>query len=181
MSFVPDWKEPFLAQYPRWILWVPVFIALGVGIYFALPTEPALGIASLWFVLSFILLFQPVRHPAWKTSCIILLCVSTGFGAGALRTLTAGTAFLQQETKVVQITGTVEGVEADGGSTRVLLNGVTLSGLGKADTPKRVRVKMSRKYGTPPVGGEISVKGVLMPPPPPVAPESYDFQRHMFF
>ncbi|MCZ6522592.1 MAG: hypothetical protein O7A68_01835, partial [Alphaproteobacteria bacterium] len=41
--------EALLAERERWLLWLPVFLGLGVGLYFLLPVEPPpwLGAAGL--------------------------------------------------------------------------------------------------------------------------------------
>lgn len=172
---------PFLEQYHRWILWCPVFVACGVGVYFSLPSEPDLVLPVFFLTVAsaLLILFRGVFSV--RIALIVIICVGAGLVAGIVRTEYAGTALLKTETSVVEIEGTVRSIEHEKSSSRILLHNVLIEDIARSDTPKYVRIKLAQKFGSPQVGERIKLLGVLRPPSPPVAPRSYDFQRHMFF
>lgn len=88
---------------------------------------------------------------------------------------------LPKETSLINIIGTVKTIDHETSGVKVLLQDVFLEDIPPNETPRYVRVKFADKFGTPEIGAHIKALGVLMPPSPPVAPELYDFQRHMYF
>ena len=172
---------PFLAQYHRWILWLPFFIAAGAGFYFSLDHEPSMAFAILPTIITAALLVVFSKREYLRLFLIPLFCLSLGFGAGILRSHTAGTYIMPDETRAIYISGRVDLIEQDISSNRILLDRVSLENIAPNETPRKIRLKLAGKFGVPDVGDRITIRGVLMPPPPPVAPRSYDFQRHMFF
>ena len=71
-------KSCFLYERTRWFLWVPVFFAAGIGVYFALPSEPPLWTAAVPPVLLPVLwLFR--RRPVVRGVVLLLLLATAGF------------------------------------------------------------------------------------------------------
>ena len=50
-----------LAERERWLLWLPVALGLGIGLYFALPLEP-----PLWLGPALLLVARPGLVWAWR-------------------------------------------------------------------------------------------------------------------
>lgn len=169
------------AERDRWLLWLPVALGVGIGSYFALPFEPPAWIAWAGVagaVLSGILWR---RRPALLLLAIVLCTMALGFAAASLRTASVAEPVLTRRIGPVGIVGRVAQVELFPKATRITLERVEIEGLPSAWTPARVRIRLrGGGYDLRP-GTQISVRAVLMPPPGPVAPGSYDFQRHLFF
>ncbi len=80
----------------RWFLWVPVFFGAGIGLYFALPVEPAVYsiIVALCITLS---LSIAARNSAFVWSvCVACFCASLGFTDARLRTLSVAQPSLER-------------------------------------------------------------------------------------
>lgn len=79
-------KEQFWAGQDRWGLWLPVFFACGIGIYFMLPVEPSkwatLAVIELLIVLAVLLRYR-IR---WLYALIVPAAVVAGFAVIQLRT-----------------------------------------------------------------------------------------------
>jgi|AntRauTorcE11897_2_1112592.scaffolds.fasta_scaffold00529_15 competence protein ComEC len=173
--------DPFLEQHHRWILWCPVLVAFGIGRYFSLSFEPSVYIGVLFSLLAFICLMLTLNKVALRVVFTVLFCISIGFSAAGFRTLNAGTPMIADEIGPIRVTGTVRLVEKEVSGAKILLQEAELEDVSKANTPRYVRIKLAEKFGSPQPEAKISLLAVLLPPSPPVAPYSYDFQRHMFF
>ena len=103
--------EALEAETDRWILWLPVFVAAGIALYFALPAEPETRVAAA-FVLGALGLFWFVRGSPFRLAFgVALLAVSFDFGAAKLRTELVRAPVLQEELRHVSIHGYVERFE----------------------------------------------------------------------
>ncbi|MGM0421680.1 MAG: ComEC/Rec2 family competence protein [Pseudomonadota bacterium] len=173
--------DPFLEQHHRWILWCPVLVAFGIGWYFSLSFEPSVYIGILFTVLSFICLVLAYGAEVWRIIFTGVFCVAIGFTAAGFRTINAGTPMIADEIGPAKVIGTVRLVEKEQSGGKILLQDTEIEDISLADTPRHVRIKLAEKFGMPEPGAKISILAVLLPPSPPVAPYSYDFQRHMFF
>ena len=49
-------RDRLLAERERWVLWLPVALAAGIGTYFGLPVEPPVYLGGVGLVLAAILL-----------------------------------------------------------------------------------------------------------------------------
>lgn len=169
------------AERPRWVLWVPVGVGLGVALYFALPVEPPgwAGAAAAGACLALV-------RPVWRWSgavlaLLALLSVAVGFSAAQLRTALVEAPMLQREIGPVTVTGRVLVVERLEEGTRLVLADLRVERLAPAATPARARVRLTAGSAAPAPGAEVTLRAVLHPPPGPAEPGAYDFQRHAFF
>ncbi len=181
MVFLQNIGALFLSQYHRWILWCPVFIGLGVALYFSLKSEPYIVFPGAGLIAVFALIVVLWRFFYIRVVLIALFCVVMGFTAGVLRTQNVGTPMLPDETGVVSIKGVVQSVDHEISGAKILLEAPKIEGIALDQTPRLIRIKLATKYGVPDTGDNVRLLGVLMPPSQPVSPRSYDFQRHMFF
>jgi competence protein ComEC len=174
-------SESFVAERDRWTLWLPALLAVGIGAYFLLPVEPPLWLGA---VLPAALLLAAVavrRRPAPRLLLVALAVTGLGFGAAELRTAAVVAPILVKRFGPVEVTGRI--IQADdlerGG--RLLLEEVAVPGLAADRTPERVRLRVRRDLGDLRPGERVTVRAVLLPPPGPVAPGAFDFQRQAFF
>ena len=172
------WLE---TQRQNLVLWAPVGLALGIGLYFSLPFEPPTWVAGLAGLASVVLLWL-----AWRTSSgfrLLILAVfflNLGYLASVYRSVSVSAPVL-----TFRYYGPVEGriINIDRSASnalRVTLDQVVLDRVRK--TPKKVRVSL---FGFLPdeltLGARVAVVANLSPPGGPVEPSAFDFRRHAWF
>ncbi len=177
-----------LAQKDRLFLWLPVFFGVGITLYFTLPAEPPLiaSVFPLLFLIPCVIYGWRRQHDSrahlilYFTVCTGLM-VAAGFGGAKMATHLYGTPILKKE-QTARIIGVIEHIENLGGSdgSRAVIGDVAIERVAAEDTPRKIRVRIRRDDGLQ-AGQTISFLGRISPTSPPVAPGSYDFQRHLFF
>lgn len=177
------------AQRERMFLWLPVFLALGVAVYFALPFEPplAMGLFAALFSFSFLILSYPKRYDgtrfySFMLTGLVLSLMSSGFLASQVRTILVHTPMITKEIKFTNLTGTIESIEPleEGAGSRVTLSHLSIEELAPKDTPRRVRLRL-RADDNVQAGQRVKALAGLNPPFSPVIPGAFDFQRYSYF
>ena len=175
-----------VAERDRWVLWLPVGLGMGIGLYFALSIEPAIwwGPVALIGVVAFVYLlggsFRQYRSIVIALS-VVLGVIATGFTVAKFRTVLMATPMLLERIGPTSVTGQVYRVEGLPGGPRLTLDNPRIGHLGPAETPDRVRVRLRGSQPQIGVGDWVRLRAVLSPPPPPALPGSFDFQRRSFF
>jgi len=169
----------------RWVLWLPVAIGGGVSLYFALPAEPPVWVGLVAAVLSAVaLMVFPAGRvgPQWiRPLAAIALALAAGFAAGQWRTALVQEVGLEKSLGTVTVNGRVARIEDRERGIRVVLQNVRISGLEPHLTPPSVRITLARADQEIWPGDWIRVTADVSPPPAPVAPGAFDFQRDLFF
>lgn len=180
-----DAFDRFIAlQRGHLLVWVPVCLALGIGLYFALPHEPsrmtlagAAGAACLVCLLA---------RRAGETAAPPLAAVALVLAGLAL----AGHRAHLQAAPVLEyryygaIEGRVIGIDRSlSDKVRLTLDRVVLERMDPDRTPIRVRVTLHGPDGAPRIvaGDRVILTGHLGPPRGPVEPGGFDFQRQAWF
>ncbi len=171
----------FLAERARWPLWLPVMASAGIGAYFALPFEPAPWATALLGAAALLLAAFARRSPGGLPVALAFLAAVAGFGAAELRTWAVGGGPLTERLGPARTEGRVARVEILPGARRLLLEDVRRADLDDGETLGRVRLRTGASGPPPWPGDRVVVRAELSPPPPPVAPGAFDFQRHAFF
>jgi len=164
-------------------LWVPVFLAVGIGLWFSLRQEPGLipyAAATLGLASALALgrwgpdLLQP---PALALACVL----AGGLAAGARAQLVAAPVLEFRYFGPVE--GRVIGIDrSQGDDLRVTLDRVVLDRLSPQKTPHLVRVSLhDASTPAPQPGTTVILTGHLSPPPGPSEPDAFDFRRMAFF
>ena len=179
----------------RWFLWLPVFLGLGIGGYFALPFEPGVSVfvPCLIIFLALGLFRRRSIYAVLISGALITLIL--GFSLAKLRTELVRAPKIIKTSGVVEVVGWVERIEniskARSKTRRLLIRVVAVDGIEAKNLPEHVRIfEKSRKRNVP-VGdvsvGEISLgdyvrtAAILRPPPSPSQPGGYDFARTAWF
>lgn len=164
----------------RLVLLVPCGLGTGIGVYFALPSEPPLvaGLGAL--VLFGLLTLLLRRRPRALCFAALLLAVAVGFLAAELRTRAVAAPLLDRERRGL-VTGTVETVDLLPKGVRVVLGDLTLEGLAPEATPAAVRLLLLGAEQVPAAGDRIRVRATLAPVDGPAYPGGFDFRRQLFF
>ncbi|MFV2002052.1 MAG: ComEC/Rec2 family competence protein [Paracoccaceae bacterium] len=181
-------NEPLLDALARQrghlLCWVPVFLAIGIGGYFALPVEPTIRQYAALSALAGGLWLTGRRagenlRPLLSALVLVVLGVLLAGARGNL----VGEAVLGY-----RYYGPVQGriVMIDrsaSGAVRLTLDRVVLRNMAPAKTPARIRVSLQGQQGyiDPAPGLTVILTGSLAPPGGPVEPGGFDFQRIAWF
>ncbi len=174
------------AERDRWVLWLPVGLATGIGVYFSLPMEPPpwLGpalVAGL-VVLAIFANTGFVRHRGYLSSSVIVIAtIVLGFSTAQIRTATVAAPSLQKRMGPMSVLGQVSGIDVLVNGTRITLDRPRITRLDPDKVPKQVRVRLRGNQPAMRPGDWVRVYAVLAPPPPPAVPGAFDFQRQSFF
>ncbi|RAI40202.1 competence protein ComEC [Rhodoplanes elegans] len=153
--------------------WLAIGVALGIVLYFAAETEPALWAAAMAFATALGLVVATRRRAA-VFAAIGIAAVAAGFLAATVRGRVVDAPVLRQPAFGAKLTGFVEKREEREKSDRIVLR--VAAGL----RPERVRVSV-RKGTAPPVGAHVALTARLSPPLAPLRPGGYDFSRDLWF
>lgn len=177
-------EDALLAQRGALIGWVPVCLALGIGVYFSLPQEPDfLMMAVLAALACAATVLSRLVHVAYAPLLLALVLVLLGLGLAKWRT-----AVVEAPVLTFRYYGPIEGrvVNIDrsaSDATRLTLDRVVLARMSPERTPDRVRVSVHGDQvmqGFQP-GETLMMTGHLSPPAGPAEPRGFDFQRHAWF
>nr|WP_172330920.1 ComEC/Rec2 family competence protein [Mangrovicoccus sp. HB161399] len=159
-------------------------LALGIGIYFALPGEPERWMAGCAAAAAVLLGIGSLRAP--ESAAPLLLAVALAAAGGALaawRTTEVAAPVLS-----FRYYGPIEGrvTEIDRSMTdrlRLTLDRVVLSDMAPGRTPATVRVSLSDDIPNAAVepGMTVILTGHLSPPMGPAEPGGFDFRRLAWF
>lgn len=172
----------------RLVLWLPVFLGLGIAVYFALGAEPPLwiGAAAVGLIGLAVLSLKRRFAEGMGAAGLALACMAAlalGFAAAQMRAISVAAPVLENRIGPVTVTGRVVRIEAFAANegARVTLERPRITRIGPERTPEKIRVRLRGEIGDVAPGDWLTVRAILMPPPPPAAPGAFDFQRHAFF
>ena len=172
------------AQRHRFALWVPVWLGIGISIYFAIRFEPnfnniltVLGLC-LGLMIGSRILPETLRVLVW-----LPVFIAIGFLLAVARSHTVEAPKLGWH-YYGPIEGTVSHLDrSTSDKPRVTLINPTLAKISAARTPDRIRVALHSKVAgtqlTP--GARIMITASLSAPAGPVEPGGFDFQRKAWF
>lgn len=174
-------RRSLAAERARWALWIPVFIGIGIAVYFALDREPAVwaGPACVGGALAGV--FCARRRPAALIAAWAVALAAIGFSAAQLQTARVAAPVLERKLGPVRIEARVSHVEVLTTGRRLWLDEPAIRRLTADRTPVRIRVKVAGAGPALQPGDRIRVIAVLHPPSGPAAPGAFDFARRAWF
>lgn len=165
--------------------WVPIFIGIGIVIWFALPWEPDRRIyALLAALLGILALLRRWAGDLWQPLVVAFGCMVLGALACGLRV-----QMVQAPVLEFRYYGAIQGriIEIDRSQTdalRLTLDRVVLDRVAPDRTPLRVRVSVQDEaliFAPPDPGQTVMMTGHLAAPQGPVEPGGFDFARMAYF
>lgn len=176
-----------LQERHRWILWIPVALSLGIGLYFITPYHPPFFIS-----ISIALFFLIVLLPTLRSGSVLtqfcrwaLFWMIVGLCASSISVWRHHTPLLDHDVGPLKIKGVLEHIELFENETRFTLSHTKVAS--KSAPPLMLnKVRLSWR-GTLEdknnfiVGDKISAFAVLLPPKKPVFEGAYNFRRHAYF
>ena len=164
--------------------WVPLFIGIGIGGWFALPSEPgARFYAAATAVVVLCLCLRLWGPETFHPIVVALACVALGVLACGARVQMVQAPMLDFR-YYGPVTGRVIHIDRSQSDTlRITLDRVQLDRVAPHRLPERVRVSLRSKIaGHDPFPGEVvMVTATLSAPDGPIEPGSFDFRRMAFF
>jgi competence protein ComEC len=163
----------------RGFLWVPVFCAAGVAVYFALPREPMLwalaGLGLVCVLAAWRARERPVAFPALALAAA--LC--TGATAAKLEVTLVAAPTLDRA-RTAEVTGFIERVERrTGGRARLTIRPVSIERVPAARLPRRITVTAAGAAGLLP-GDGVALTARLEPPRGPDMPGGWNPARSAY-
>ncbi len=164
----------------RLVPWIPIAFGLGVALYFAADTEPALWAAVLASLMALSLCIAARARPIAWPLMIGATALALGFTFATWKTYRVAHPVLAAPAFGVTLSGFVENREERERSDRITIRVHSMSGA-RLDT-KLERVRLSVRKGTAPsIGSFIEARARLSPPLTPLRPGGYDFARDYYF
>jgi competence protein ComEC len=165
--------------------WVPVCLAVGIGLYFSIRFEPQapliLGLAAGALALLFLASRIDEAHSPLAIGMVLIL---SGFLLAAHRANDVAGPVIGWR-YYGPIEGRVVNLDRSGSDAlRITLDHVVLEDVLPERTPVRVRISLhgDQSHSVDPAPGlRIMTTGHLSPPGGPVEPGGFDFQRHAWF
>ena len=174
--------EALEAEQERWFLFVPVFLGVGISLYFGLAREPELllALSPLPMALVLSLLWRRGSLSVMVTGALV--ASTLGFALAKVRGDFVTAPVLERQYGFADVRGFVELVEPrPTRGQRITLRLVSFAGLAKDKMPYRIRVRtMTAIPGLKP-GDGLRLKATLGPPGIPTIPGDYDFARAAWF
>ncbi len=172
-----DWAARERGRFP---LFLPVLMASGVVLYFALRVEPPRWAGPSALLAAILLATLGWRRLPARGAALALVAASLGFTAASIATSRA-LPIVPLPSKAVVLTGTVRTVEILPGGRRLTLAGAVLDPAAPA-LQRRLHVRLrDDDPATITAGDVIRVRALLRPPAPPAYPGAWDLQRDDYF
>ncbi len=180
-DFLSSLRHWLMEERERWILWLPVLLAAGIGLYFSLPAEPP---AYHLFVTGSLippLIWTIRRGTAWWVPVAMLCCVACGFAVAKFHTDRQQMVMLSEELSIRELTGRVREINVIPKGIRLTLEVLSIEDMSVQDMPTRVRVKVRGENPQVMTGDTVWLRAGLLPPTGPVIPGGFDFARFFYF
>ena len=164
----------------RWALWLPVFFALGIGVYFSLDFEPPIHMTAAAAGLA-ALLAAHLRRSALLPAGLAAAIAAAGLFWAGFQTELAHAPVLERSIGPTEVSGRILRQDRIEGPFRVVLEDVAVARLPPERTPERLRLRLASLPPGAGPGARIAVLARLRPLPQPALPGGYDPARRAFF
>ena len=165
----------------RGFLWIPVALACGVAVYFALPHEPHWPTLAALATAATAAAMRMRASPAAFPALVMVAAMLAGLALAAAQTARVAAPVLRGE-RTLEVSGWVEAREPrPDGAIRYIVRVRAIEGLARDRTPARVRFTARGKGPAPRVGDGVNALARMAPPRGPVEPGGYDAARALYF
>ncbi len=162
--------------------WVPVCMAIGIGLYFSLKFEPGRNeYVALVALAAVVLILRRWLPQPFAPLAVGVAVVAAGFLLAGARAHMVAEPVLN-----LRYYGPVEGriVDLDRSASdalRITLDQVRLEDVSPQDRPSRARLSLHGEHVDLQPGQRVMTTAHLSPPQGPVEPGGFDFRRHAWF
>jgi len=169
------------AERDRFPLFVPVLLATGIGLYYALPYEPRYWQPLSALILLLSLLSLARRKVAARSLVSAALLVAVGFSAAYWRTQNVAEPILHKTLYFRTVEGRIDDIRIKPDGRTLFLSQVDIEGVKERTTPARVSMSLKKPAPDIKIGDRVRMKAMLFPPPTPAIPGGYDFARAFYY
>lgn len=161
----------------RLFLLVPIFISMGIGIYFNLRFEPSFsGFLITIILVFFYFVFRKLQLHLPIFFLLAVLLMSLGFSTAQFRQNIKAAPILEKKI-YLEFTAEIDEISFGKSGSRVTFKNIIPS---INDVEKiRLNVRTGDEDLSP--GAKVRLKAFLLPPPMPTHPGAYDYQRDLYF
>ncbi|MBW4024975.1 MAG: ComEC family competence protein [Proteobacteria bacterium] len=167
------------AERGRFLPWLPVFMGIGIVIFFSCRAEPRPWIGPAVLLAAVPLAALGWRHQIGRACGLMVLALALGFASASLRTH-ALPPMPDLPRGAVLVSGRIVAVEPLPTGRRVVLGHVTLDGGRPLARDVRVRLRGTDRQPLAP-GDRMAVRALLRPPFAPAYPGAWDLRRDEYF
>ncbi|MDR3285782.1 MAG: ComEC/Rec2 family competence protein [Holosporales bacterium] len=190
----------------RWRLCYPVFLSLGIALYFSLNKEPSNSLIYVFIslLLLFLFLIKEIKEYLKKTTKYVnsltwlilgiqlTICVVVGFSAAKIRTFCVNTPHFSKEIPHITLDGIIESIEDVPRGTlkrprivrRLILSDVKGKGLSVARKNSNFKIRVQGPFKmlqkAEPMA-RIKLEAKIFPPPPPITMSGYNARFDAYF
>lgn len=169
------------AERYRFVLWIPVLLGIGIGVYFCLATEPPLYQPMRLLAGLLTLLLFTRRRYLLRLMCMALILVNIGFLVAYGRTHSIHSPVLSEDTGMRSVKGIIDDIKLKEKGEKLILRDIYIESMLPEQTPQRVSISLRMLYPELKVGNVVAMPAMLFPPPGPAMPGAYDFARAFYF
>ncbi|MCE2992312.1 MAG: ComEC family competence protein [Candidatus Jidaibacter sp.] len=181
MKILQNIKELLELELEEIYLLSPIFIGIGIVIFFHLPSDPSLASCFLPLVITSLLAYLYRNNLILLRSFIAMCIVSLGFLACELRVLSIDSPRIKKQLEYVELTGTIAQIIDTPDARKFLLDNLEIEDLDKENTPKYVRIALKSDISGFTIGDHVQFKTTLIPPPYPSFIGGFNFAEYTYF
>jgi len=179
--FPAAWPQMLLAERDQWMLWLPVCLGSGIGLYFALPVSPPpLPLLLLTMLMGLLWLWLVWRRPEAGMLLLAPWLALAGFSLIAWRAADVAAPVLERRMAAV-VEGRIVLNEPRDHGHRLTLEALWIERLQPQTTPRRVRITLAHGGAELHPGQRVRLRALLSPPAGPAMPGAFDFARAAWF
>lgn len=179
-DFFKSIRQAAMTELENYQLWLPVFISIGVLIFFALPFDPSSWLPFLLLGITFKIYFLLRKTDAGKVIASLLIAIAVGFLAMQIRLSTISSPVIAEQLTKITVKGMVEEAAKTEKGYRLLLSRVKIYDYDKPP-PKLIRISTNFDISEIRIGDQVKVYVNLMPPPKPTMPGGFDYSEYAYF
>ncbi len=132
----------FLADRDRWVLWLPVCVGFGVGVYFSLSGEPPVWAGGLIILVASLVTYLKRANFIVLCNGLVIITITIGFTTAHWRTLSVVHTVLQKRIGPTSISGRIPHVENFENGPRITLEKIRFPFLMSYEMPQKVSLKL---------------------------------------
>lgn len=180
-------RDYLAAEEPRLLLWAPLCMAAGAGLYLLPAYEPHAAIGPLLVLIGLLTSYVLRHNRALRPLGLMLLCLAAGYASAQWRTQRIDTPALEKPIGTARISGRIADISPTPKGAKLILDEaeVTLPFRLRPGEhfplPRRISLSLRGKQENLIAGMRISLRAGLYPPPAPPYPGGFNFARHFYF
>ena len=175
-------------EYFQYIFFIPIFISIGILIYFNLNFEPNIYNVFLIFLLTFFSVFidfpKTRKYFIFKVLKYAILFTVLGFLVITIKANVLNTFLLNKTVNDKIINGRVIRIEQKIKYNKLILDNIKILNIGRysvLNKIKKLQINFDTKYKLPEIGKNIIITADLKPFLYPITSKSFNFRRYYYF